>query len=299
MKHVIVRTLALGLAFLAVISGAFGVQQVVSGRDRQITDAKASTSSVATSSSADTTTNAKRAAIQAKVQAYLTQVGSDHTVSVTFKNLTPQAGSAAAKNAVYNSGSLTAAVNGDTLETAASTYKLFIAAYLFSHGYDWTTTAQSGFDQMVVNSANDFSESVLAQYGDATIDRYLQSQGWNTVFSADQAAQTSSNTLASLLTQLQAGTGAFQTANLRNWLLTDMAQQVYRSGIPQAAGTGGTVQDKVGFLNDVNNDAAIVTLPNGARFILVIMTHGHDQATLDFSRINTIAEHVIKLAYGA
>ena len=296
MRHPIQRTLAVGVGILAVVIGVWGVHHVVSGHDRQTTSATASSTSTSSSTS---TTNAKRSAIQAKIQAYLDKVGADKTVSVTFKNLTPKAGSTASKNALYNSGSLSASVNGDTLETSASTYKLFIAAYLFSHNNTWTDTTTTGFNNMVVNSANDFSESILSEYGAATIDRYLTSQGWNKVFDDDRAAETSSNTLASVLTSLQAGTGAFSDSSLQNWLLTDMSKQVYRDGIPAAAGSGATVQDKVGFLDDVNNDAAIVTLPDGERFILVIMTHGHNQATLDFSRINTIAKQVIKLVYGA
>lgn len=296
MRHPIQRTLAVGVGILAVVIGVWGVHHVVSGHDRQTTSATASSTSTSSSTS---TTNAKRSAIQAKIQAYLDKVGADKTVSVTFKNLTPKAGSTASKNALYNSGSLSASVNGDALETSASTYKLFIAAYLFSHNYTWTDTTTTGFNNMVVNSANDFSESILSEYGASTIDRYLTSQGWNKVFDDDRAAETSSNTLASVLTSLQAGTGAFSDSSLQNWLLTDMSKQVYRDGIPSAAGSGAKVQDKVGFLDDVNNDAAIVTLPDGERFILVIMTHGHNQATLDFSRINTIAKQVIKLVYGA
>ncbi len=296
MRHPIQRTLAVGVGILAVVIGVWGVHHVVSGHDRQTTSAIASSTSTSSSTS---TTNAKRSAIQAKIQAYLDKVGADKTVSVTFKNLTPKAGSTASKNALYNSGSLSASVNGDALETSASTYKLFIAAYLFSHNYTWTDAATTGFNNMVVNLANDFSESILSEYGASTIDRYLTSQGWNKVFDDDRAAETTSNTLASVLTSLQAGTGAFSDSSLQNWLLSDMSEQVYRDGIAAAAGSGATVQDKVGFLDGVNNDAAIVTLPDGERFILVIMTHGHNQATLDFSRINTIAKQVIKLAYGA
>lgn len=299
MRHLIRRTLAVGVGLLAVTIGAWGVHHVVSGHDRQTTNTTVNATGTTTSSSNSSTTDAKRTAIQTKIQTYLNQVGADKTVSVTFKNLTPKAGSTAAQNAVYNSGSLSASVNGDTLETSASTYKLFIAAYLFSHNYTWTDAATTGFNNMVVNSANDFSESILSEYGAATINQYLTSQGWNNVFDDDRAAETTSNNLASVLTSLQAGNGAFSDSSLQNWLLSDMSQQVYRDGIPAAAGTGATVQDKVGFLDDVNNDAAIVTMPNGARFILVIMTHGHNQATLDFSRINTIAKQVIKLAYGA
>ena len=296
MRHPIQRTLAVGVGILAVVIGVWGVHHVVSGHDRQTTSAIASSTSTSSSTS---TTNAKRSAIQAKIQAYLDKVGADKTVSVTFKNLTPKAGSTASKNALYNSGSLSASVNGDALETSASTYKLFIAAYLFSHNYTWTDAATTGFNNMVVNLANDFSESILSEYGASTIDRYLTSQGWNKVFDDDRAAETTSNTLASVLTSLQAGTGAFSDSSLQNWLLSDMSEQVYRDGIAAAAGSGATVQDKVGFLDGVNNDAAIVTLPDGERFILVIMTHGHNQATLDFSRINTLAKQVIKLAYGA
>lgn len=296
MRHSIRRLLVVGVGLFAMVIGVWGYQRVVSGHDR-ITSAQSTTTSSTTSqtSAADT----KRAAIQTKLQAYLTKVGADKTVSVTFKSLTPKAGSTAAQNPVYNSGSITASVNGDTEETSASTYKLFIAAYLFSHNYTWTDTATTGFNNMVVNSANDFSESILAEYGASTIDTYLTSQGWNKVFDDDRAAQTTSNTLASVLTNLQAGTGAFSDTSLQSWLLSDMAKQVYRDGIPAAAGSGATVQDKVGFLDDVNNDAAIVTLPSGQRFILVIMTHGHNQATLDFSRINTIAKQVIKIVQGA
>ena len=297
MRHPIQHTLAVGVGILAVVIGVWGVHHVVSGHDRQTTSATVNNTS--STSSSTSTTDAKRSAIQTKIQAYLDKVGADKTVSVTFKNLTPKAGSTASKNALYNSGSLSASVNGDTLETSASTYKLFIAAYLFSHNYTWTDTATTGFNNMVVNSANDFSESILSEYGASTIDSYLTSQGWNNVFDDDRAAETTSNTLASVLTSLQAGTGAFSNSSLQQWLLSDMSKQVYRDGIPAAAGSGATVQDKVGFLDDVNNDAAIVTLPDGERFILVIMTHGHNQATLDFSRINTIAKQVIKLAYGA
>lgn len=82
-----------------------------------------------------------------------------------------------------------------------------------------------------------------------------------------------------------------------------MGEQVYRTGIPTgvaAANKGTTVQDKVGFLNDTNNDAAIVTMPNGQRYILVIMTHGHGQSGFSgFPKIAKIAKKVQTIVYGA
>lgn len=82
-----------------------------------------------------------------------------------------------------------------------------------------------------------------------------------------------------------------------------MGQQNYRTGIPTGAAeakSGTTVQDKVGFLDDTNNDAAIVTLPNGQRYILVIMTNGHNQSNLSgFPRIAEIAKNVQNIVYGS
>jgi len=81
-----------------------------------------------------------------------------------------------------------------------------------------------------------------------------------------------------------------------------MGKQIYRTGIPTGvaqANSGTTVQDKVGFLDDTNNDAAIVTLPNGQKYVLVIMTNGHNQSGLSgFSRIAEIAKNVQKIVYG-
>lgn len=293
-------TLAAGLLVLGlgvVISGAYHHQAART----QTTAAESTTSRIVSTASHATTAQiaAKRTSITKRVQAYLNQVGADGTVSVTFKNLTPTAGSTAAADPVYSTGSLTASVNGTQLNTAASTYKLFIAAYLFGKQHEFSTSEQAAFDEMIVNSANDFGESVLSEYGASTIDAYLTAQGWNAVFHEDQAAATSSDHLAQLLTQLDAGNGSFTNAALRAWLLADMGKQVYRAGIPAALGDTATVQDKVGFLGSVNNDAAIVTTKAGYRYILVIMTHGHDRATLDFSQIKAIATQVNKLAYGA
>ena len=81
-----------------------------------------------------------------------------------------------------------------------------------------------------------------------------------------------------------------------------MGKQIYRTGIPAgvaAADKGTTVSDKVGFLDDTNNYAAIVTMPNGQKYILVIMTHGHNQSGFSgFPKIAKIAKKVQQIVYG-
>ena len=57
--------------------------------------------------------------------------------------------------------------------------------------------------------------------------------------------------------------------------------------------------NKVGWYADTNNDAGLVTLPNGQRYILVIMTHGHMQSGFSgFPRIAKITTHIQKMVYG-
>jgi beta-lactamase class A len=54
-------------------------------------------------------------------------------------------------------------------------------------------------------------------------------------------------------------------------LLDVMKRQVYRNGVP--AGVNGVVADKVGFLDGILNDAAIVYSPKGV-YVISIMSNG-------------------------
>lgn len=244
-------------------------------------------------------------AIKQKLQVYLQKVAADGTVSVSFYNLGATAKGQA--SAVYAPGALATEVNGDTPQVAASTYKLFLTAYLFAQikagHFAWTAGTKAAFYEMIVNSRNNFAEDLLNQYGMTAINAYIGQQGWYApVFNYDQPAMTTSHSLQRLLLDLAQGRGAFAAKTTQTELLSLMSKQKYRAGIP--AGTAQAlrqtkVADKVGFLADACNDAAIVTLPNGQRYILVIMTHGHGQHDLTgFSRVATIAQQVQTIVYG-
>jgi len=155
---------------------------------------------------------------------------------------------------------------------------------------------------MIVNSDNDFPESILDTYGLAGINEFLSSEGLYTpTFIMNEEAMTTATSLQKMLVKLARADAPFNNAHNRQWLLSLMKQQVYRDGIPAgaAAATKGTlVADKVGWLADTNNDAGIVTLPNGQRYVLVIMTHGHGQTSFTgFPRMAKITKHVQKLVY--
>jgi len=238
-------------------------------------------------------------------------VTKDGTASVSFYNLGATDGSSVSNRTdtkLYEKGSLEVESKASTVRTAASTYKLYLAGYLMDqkqHGnFSWTSDNEDGFSRMIVNSDNDFSEDQISKYGLNALSEFAKEQGWYApVFQADKAAQTTSYGLQLLLEDLEAGTGAFKNASDQAKILDLMGKQVYRSGIPAGAGeadAGTVVQDKVGFLDDTNNDAAIVTLPNGQKYILVIMTNGHKQSGLSgFPRIAEITKNIQKIVYGS
>ncbi|WP_412989647.1 serine hydrolase [Pediococcus siamensis] len=253
---------------------------------------------------------AKQKAIKARLTAYLDTVTKDGTVNVSFYNLGAKANSKAAKQkqaAIYQAGSLATEANAHTPQVAASTFKLFISAYLMQQklngNFTWTTTNENGFYQMIVNSDNTYADAELESYGMSRVNSFIQKQGWySPVFTETKVAQTTSHSLMRLLKQLATGTGVFQKQSDRAKILGFMRKQIYRSGIPtgaRQAQKGSTVADKVGFLNDVNNDAGIVTLPNGEQYILVIMTHGHQQSGFSgFPKIAKITKRVQTIVYG-
>ncbi|WP_143461334.1 serine hydrolase [Levilactobacillus enshiensis] len=300
------RTYLLGLVILVV-----GIASIVGVQAHQKNAAENATTSLAEAKGPtphEITVQQKR--LKHKLNRYLKSVTSDGTASVSFYNLGPTAGSSAAKSQTtrqfYKQGKLATSANAHTPMVSASTYKLFIAAYLFHQNhlgyYDWTLTEKEGFQRMIVNSENDFAEGVLDTYGLTTLDDFIASEGWYTpTFVANQASVTTAYSLTLLLKKLARQQAPFNHLHDQQWLLSLMRKQIYRTGIPAGAATAkkGTVAaDKVGFLGDTNNDAAIVTLPNGQRYVLVIMTHGHGQSGFSgFPRMAEITTHIQKMMY--
>ena len=250
-----------------------------------------------------------QAALKKKLKKYLSSVTKDKTSEVAFYNLTPVKGSKAAKAkhaSVYKSGKLAVNSRGNHVTTSASTYKLYIAAYLMNlkkqHQFSWTKANRAGMTRMIVDSANDYPVSILNKYGRTNVNRWLASQGYyGTPFSSNRNTVTTANSLVKVLKDLQYGKKAFTNKKDRAFILSLMKRQVYRRGIPTGvtrANKGTVVRDKVGFLDDNNGDAGIVTMPNGQRYILVVLTWGHGQhGFTGFPRIANIAEHVQKIAY--
>jgi len=175
--------------------------------------------------------------------------------------------------------------NGGKQYHPASTYKLFVAYSTLKRidngqmSLGQTTsggqTLAQCLDNMIVNSDN------------ACAEWFGQAIGWNTLTSEARAIGASSTTLSrpfvstandmALFLQKLESNQLGLTEPSRARLLDAMKRQVYRKGIP--AGVGVSVADKVGFLDGLLHDAAIVYAPSGV-YVLVIYSNGSSWAAI-------------------
>ena len=161
--------------------------------------------------------------------------------------------------------------NGDKQFVTASIYKLFVAYSLLKQidagKRSWDSDAIC-FNKMISNSDNACAESFLNSLGLSTVTKDIQAIGLkNSTFMKTGGPFTTANDLSLLLGMIATGQN-FSSANQQR-LIAAMKANVYRKGIP--AGAQGTVADKVGFMDGLLHDAAIVYGPNGT-YVLAIMT---------------------------
>ena len=172
-----------------------------------------------------------------------------------------------------------ASYNGDQQFVTASTYKLLVAYSLLKRidagTKDWDSNADC-FNKMISNSDNACAEAFLENLGLSNVTKDINAIGLkNSNFTKTGGPYATANDLALLLGMLQSGQN-FSLVN-RDRLISAMKGNIFRKGIP--AGASGTVADKVGFMDDLLHDAAIVYSPSGT-YVLVVMTQGSSWATI-------------------
>lgn len=181
-----------------------------------------------------------------------------------------------------------ATYNDTKLFTTASTYKLFVAysslKRVESGVWNWSDQITSSknlstcFDDMIIRSDNDCGATLLLKIGHTNITNEAHAIGCiDTSFLGNDGIKTTAADLAILLAQLENGQILTQQSS-RDRLIDDMKQNIYRQGIP--AGVDGiVVADKVGFLDGLLHDAAIVYSPTGT-YVLTILTDGSSWSTI-------------------
>ena len=171
--------------------------------------------------------------------------------------------------------------------TPASTYKLFVAYSTLkeveSGAWKWSDEIVPGrdlstcFDDMISRSDNPCAEALLKKVGFQQITNDARSIGATTTsFLGSDGIKTSAADLALLLASLKSGQ-LLEKQSSRDRFLSALSGNIFRQGIP--AGVSGSVANKVGFLDDYLNDAAIVTGSSGT-YVLVILTKGSSWANI-------------------
>ena len=180
-----------------------------------------------------------------------------------------------------------ASYNSNQSFTTASTYKLFVAYSTLlrveAGTWQWSDQIQGGrdlatcFDDMIVKSDNACGEALLTKIGYATITNEAHAIGCDdTSFMGKDGIKTTADDLSLLLGMVQTGQVLGQQSS-RDRLIDAMKRNVYRQGIPK--GVNSVVADKVGFMDALLHDAAIVYGPTGP-YTLVIMTNGSSWANI-------------------
>jgi beta-lactamase class A len=175
----------------------------------------------------------------------------------------------------------------DKTFTTASTYKLFVAYSTLKRveegGWKWSDQIQGNrnlekcFDDMIVRSDNACAEAMLQKIGFKAATSEIQALGLkNTTFLKGDTPLTTAGDLSLFNAMLQSNQMLSQQGS-RDRLIEAMKRNIFRQGIP--AGTSSQVADKVGFLDGLFHDAAIVYGPNGP-YVLTIMSDGSNWATI-------------------
>lgn len=168
---------------------------------------------------------------------------------------------------------------GNEQFVTASTYKLFVAYSLMkqidSGKRDWSSSVTC-FNKMISHSDNACAESFLGSIGLKNVTADIQAIGLaNSTFMKEGGPYTTANDLTLLLGMI-ATRQNFSSENQQR-LISAMTGNVFRKGIP--AGVGGKVANKVGFMNGLLHDAAIVYGSSGT-YVLAIMTDGSSWETI-------------------
>lgn len=180
-----------------------------------------------------------------------------------------------------------AGFNEDKKFTTASTYKLYVAYSTLRRvekgDYKWTDTINGGrnlskcFDDMIVLSDNPCSEALVQKIGYNALHQDVVSLGLNnTSFVDKESFKTSAGDLSTFMASLESGQLPL-SKDSRNRLISALKRNVFRQGIP--AGAEGSVADKVGFLDGLLHDAAIVYSSSGT-YVLSVMTDNSSWSTI-------------------
>ena len=180
-----------------------------------------------------------------------------------------------------------AGYNDNKAFTTASTYKVYVAYSVLkrieSGDFSWNDSISGGrnaskcFDDMISQSDNACAEAFVQKIGYTPLHRDVSGLGLKgTSFIDKESFKTTAADLSNFMAMLESSQLPISGGN-RTKFINALNQNVYRRGIP--AGASGQVADKVGFLDALLHDTAIVYSPSGT-YVLTILTDGSSWANI-------------------
>lgn len=228
------------------------------------------------------------AAVQPRVEYTRTYSTTDAGLSALIKNYAESTPGVYGVSLIELSGQRRRAAYNDTRQfTTASTYKLYVAYSTLRRVEDGTfkwsdvitggRTLETCFNDMIVLSDNPCAEALVQKIGYRALTNEAVAIGAvRTTFVDLESYKTTAGDLSTTMALLESGQLPIN-AESRERLLSALRRNVYRQGIP--SGASGTVADKVGFLEGLLHDTAIVYSPNGT-YVLTILTDGSSWANI-------------------
>ncbi len=231
-------------------------------------------------------------AVTVPVQAVAPSLKNNHTFTKTQRGLQAYVNSLAEEGKIRVSvaqiggNGWRASYLGGEQTVAASTYKIYVVAYALNEiskgklSYDDKINDMSlrqCIERTIVQSDNDCPEAMMDKFGRTNLNNFLYARGYSraTTFTNTTASQTTTNDLTKAMIEID--NGRLVRGAERSFMLDLMGRSVHRQGI--VAGSSAPVQNKVGFLWNYLNDAAIVNHPRG-KYAISIMTEGKSWAKI-------------------
>lgn len=227
--------------------------------------------------------------IEPKVEYKRTYSPSNAELSKVMKDYTAtHSGSYGVKMVELSGTRRNAAFNSTKTFTTASTYKMFVAYSVLlrieSGEMKWTDTSYGGlsvstcFDRMLKLSNNECAVWFLLKISYPTVTAEAHAIGaTHTNFNRNTGITSTADDEAHLLSQLYTGQILSQQAS-RDRFIATMKGNVYVAGIPTGI-PDATIADKVGFMDGLLHDAAIVYSKKGD-YVLIIMTDNASWANI-------------------
>lgn len=157
-------------------------------------------------------------------------------------------------------------------------------------------------ERMITVSSNLATNMLIELVGAERVQRTMRELGADSIavlrgvedikaYEAGLSNTTTARDLGAIFTAMADGTAA--SAESCREMIAILERQEFNAGIPAGVPPSVRVAHKTGWISGIRHDGGIVTLPDGRRYVLVVLTRGID----DVAAADSLIVDVSRLAY--